>query len=230
MILVIAMSKPEAYYEGAMPARFIGRFERMTAHPVVIAHYSMVRPEWLTAYPIRAVFIEGFGYPWPEFQVRKAVGLWDFLHEVEVPVLGACGGHQLIDFVFTKDFRTTKSLPDQLVRRLRPGEPDLYPAAYPGYLTELGIFPVRIVKRDPLFRGLPRTMMLSLAHSAEVRKLPPGFELLATNDNCRIQAMRHKKRPIYGTQFHAENWTPPYLHGERLMANFFRIAGLDAPP
>jgi anthranilate/para-aminobenzoate synthase component II len=41
-----------------------------------------------------------------------------------------------------------------------------------------------------------------------------------------VQAMRHRRKPIYGTQFHAENWPPAYRHGETLMRNFFRIVGL----
>jgi GMP synthase-like glutamine amidotransferase len=226
MILVIGMSKPENYYEGTLPSKVIARFQQMTAAPVVVAHYSMVQADWSERYPLQAVFIEGFGYSWKEFDVKRAVGLWSFLHQVQVPVLGACGGHQLLGFVFTRDFRRTRSLPDLFMRRLGPHEPDLAPTYYPGYFTEMGVFPVRIVKRDPIFRGLPQTILVPEAHSCEVRELPPEFELLATNDNCRIQAMRHRTRPIYGFQFHAEAWTPAYRHGEKIIANFFRLAGM----
>ena len=55
---------------------------------------------------------------------------------------------------------------------------------------------------------------------------PEEFVLLASNENCKIQAMRHKERPIYGTQFHAENWEEPYLHGRQIISNFFSLAGL----
>ncbi|MGD9519081.1 MAG: gamma-glutamyl-gamma-aminobutyrate hydrolase family protein [Armatimonadota bacterium] len=226
MILVVGMSRPKEYFEGAVPSRFVGRAERMTGHPVLIAHYSMVTPDWLERYPLRAVFIEGFGYGWQDFDVHSAVGLWDFLHVVEVPLLAACGGHQLLGYAFTRDFRRIKGLSNNFIRRLRPGEPDLAPTYYPGQFAEFGVFPVQIVKRDPLFRGLPKTILVPEAHACEVAALPPDFELLATNENCRIQAMRHKIKPIYGTQFHAENWSDHYSHGERIIRNFFSLAGL----
>jgi GMP synthase-like glutamine amidotransferase len=226
MILIVGMEKPQRYFEGAVPGNLIGRFERMTRCAVMVAHYSTVRPEWLREYPIKAVFITGFGYPWQEFEVSQAVGLWDFLHEVEVPVLGACGGHQLLGFVFSKDFRRVKKLRDLMMRKLRPGEPALYPTYRPGYFVELGMFPVQVVKRDAIFEGLPKTIMVYMAHACEVREIPRDFQLLASNENCRVQAMRHKTKPIYGTQFHAENWTDYYWHGRRVIENFFRIAGL----
>jgi GMP synthase (glutamine-hydrolysing) len=112
------------------------------------------------------------------------------------------------------------------MRKLRPGEPDWHDSYRPGYFKEKGIHAVEIVKRDPLFAGLPRKMLLPEAHYCEVKKLPPGFSLLATNANCRIQAMRCDERPIYGVQFHPEAWTDHYQDGKRIMTNFFRIAGL----
>ena len=58
--------------------------------------------------------------------------------------------------------------------------------------------------------------------------MPPGFELLATSPECRLEMIRHQDRPMYGAQFHAEVWDGPYTDGETIMRNFFRIAGLIA--
>lgn len=30
------------------------------------------------------------------------------------------------------------------------------------------------------------------------------FDIYASSENCKIQAIKHKKRPIYGVQFHPE--------------------------
>jgi GMP synthase (glutamine-hydrolysing) len=49
------------------------------------------------------------------------------------------------------------------------------------------------------------------------------FVLLASGDHCRIEAMRHRTRPLYGTQFHPEACAEPFLHGKRLLANFAAI-------
>jgi GMP synthase (glutamine-hydrolysing) len=70
-------------------------------------------------------------------------------------------------------------------------------------------------------------MMLE-AHYCEVRELPPGFTLLATNDNCRVQAMRHPERPLYGTQFHPEGYTDYYADGQQLLRNFFALSAAPA--
>ena len=95
--------------------------------------------------------------------------------------------------------------------------------ALSSFLVADGFLPVRQVKSDPLFAGLPKTMIMREAHYCEVKKLPPGFVLLATSPMCRIEAMRHKTRPMYGTQFHPEAFAAPWLHGKKLLANFAAI-------
>ena len=35
--------------------------------------------------------------------------------------------------------------------------------------------------------------------------------------------MRHKTRPMYGTQFHPESYAGPWLHGKKLLSNFAAI-------
>jgi GMP synthase-like glutamine amidotransferase len=52
--------------------------------------------------------------------------------------------------------------------------------------------------------------------------------LLASGDECGIQAMKHGRRIIYGTQFHPENYDDRHLDGKIILQNFFRIAGI--PP
>jgi len=66
-------------------------------------------------------------------------------------------------------------------------------------------------------------MMLRCDHYCEVKKLPPGFELLASSGHCRIAAMRHRDRPLYGTQFHPEGYDRPFFHGRTVLENFARI-------
>ena len=35
--------------------------------------------------------------------------------------------------------------------------------------------------------------------------------------------MRHRTRPLYGTQFHPEAYAEPFLHGKKLLASFAAI-------
>ena len=110
------------------------------------------------------------------------------------------------------------------MRPLAAGEADGEPGYHPGWFTEKGMQPVRVIQReDPLFAGLPETIMVLESHYCEVKALPPGWVLLASNGNCRVQAMRHPERPVYGTQFHPEGFTEYYPHGRTILENFFRL-------
>jgi GMP synthase (glutamine-hydrolysing) len=43
-----------------------------------------------------------------------------------------------------------------------------------------------------------------MSHGIEVTKLPSGFELIASTDNCPIAGFAHQKKNYYGVQFHPE--------------------------
>jgi GMP synthase (glutamine-hydrolysing) len=43
-----------------------------------------------------------------------------------------------------------------------------------------------------------------MSHGIEVTKLPPGFELIASTDNCPIAGFANKDKHYYGLQFHPE--------------------------
>ena len=226
MILIVDMHQPEKYDSVGGHFGLKRRLEKMTGHPCVVMNYPDVTIDFVEHYDIRAIFITGTGYGWDTVSVPKLYNISDLMHQTTVPTYGACGGHQLLGFIFNRNLRKIKQLRDEPMRKLRPGEPDWHDAYRPGYFKEKGIHPVEIVKRDPLFAGLPKRMFLPEAHYCEVKKLPRDFVLLASSESCKIQAMRHKDRPIYGCQFHAETWTDAYPHGKRVIENFFRIAGL----
>jgi GMP synthase (glutamine-hydrolysing) len=226
MILVVSMAEPESYLSNSGGWAQAARFEQITDHPVVIRHYSKVNPQFVADYPFRAIFITGFGYGWDKVKPADTVGVSDLLHTTNLPVLGACGGHQLIGWVFNHDVRKLKAFRDEPIRKLRPGEADPNPNYHPGYFTEIGMQPVEILQRDPIFAGLKRRFMVTESHYCEVKKLPPGFVHLARNDNCELQCMKHADKPLYGAQFHAEVWSDYYQDGKTFITNFFRIAGL----
>ncbi|MFA5312508.1 MAG: gamma-glutamyl-gamma-aminobutyrate hydrolase family protein, partial [Methanomassiliicoccales archaeon] len=51
--------------------------------------------------------------------------------------------------------------------------------------------------------------------------LPDEFEILAHSENCRIEAIRHRTRPIYGLQFHPE--VENTEHGYDIFKNFLKV-------
>src|SRR6266545_4210032 len=70
-------------------------------------------------------------------------------------------------------------------------------------------------EEDELFDGIPSPMTGMRYHSliVEPASLPKDAE---------IMAMKHRRYPIYGVQFHPESIGT--VHGKRLLENFLRIA------
>jgi GMP synthase (glutamine-hydrolysing) len=54
--------------------------------------------------------------------------------------------------------------------------------------------------------------------------LPAELELLASSKECKVQMIKHRDRPLYGTQFHPEIYDDEHPHGKTLLQNFFRLA------
>lgn len=117
-------------------------------------------------------------HPWlaPE---KQAIRRW--VLELNRPFLGICLGHQL--------------LADALGGTVGPMS-----------APEVGICDV--VLQEPqsgpaLFAGLASPLECLQWHGCEVKALPEGAELLASNDACRVQAFRAGER-AFGIQFHVE--------------------------
>ena len=103
----------------------------------------------------------------------------DYIEKAGIPVLGICAGHQFMAWF-------------------------LGGKAGPSKIPEFGKTMVSIDDEDDLFKGLPDTLVAWESHNDEVTELPPDFIALAHSDNCQIQAMRHKTKPLFGVQFHPE--------------------------
>ena len=132
------------------------------------------------------------------------------------------------------------------MRLLRPGEPDTTDLSGPGYLKEWGFTPVSVVAEDPILDGLGHAPVFLEVHYCEAKAVPPGFHLLASTADCRVQLMKRDDKPVYGAQFHPEGYTEwpcddrselvnlvyPEGHsvaqpaGRKLLENFFRVTGV----
>jgi len=118
--------------------------------------------------------------------------------EMGVPILGICYGMQAL----------TKTL---------GGRVD------PSNKREFGHAEVAIKRKDTFFDGLDKKQRVWMSHGDRVAKLPNDFVVLAETEHCPA-AIRHKKRPIYGVQFHPE--VHHTTHGEHILNNFaVRVCG-----
>lgn len=136
-----------------------------------------------------------------------------FIRDWEGPLIGFCGGHQLIAHAFGAAIGP--------LGPLAPGEVDPDPTFGPGMRKETGMTAVTLLADDPLFAGLPNPAVFYQEHYWEVKHLPDDFICLASSPACTIQALRHRHRPIFSTQFHPERSDPAHPHGWRLLRNVF---------
>jgi anthranilate synthase/aminodeoxychorismate synthase-like glutamine amidotransferase len=117
----------------------------------------------------------------------------------KVPILGVCLGHQAIGAAFGGNVIRAANLMH-------------------GKTSE--------VEHDgkTIFQGVPSPMTATRYHSliVEEKSLPPDLEISATcrdRDGGRvIMALRHRKYPIEGVQFHPESVLT--RHGKQMVRNF----------
>jgi GMP synthase (glutamine-hydrolysing) len=101
------------------------------------------------------------------------------IYGLGVPVLGICYGHQL------------------LAR-------DLQGRVEPGTTKEYGHSSLH-ANDGRLFRGLPaRQFTVWMSHGDTVVDVPPGFLITGETDDCKVAAMEHAGRRLFGLQFHPE--------------------------
>jgi para-aminobenzoate synthetase len=75
---------------------------------------------------------------------------------------------------------------------------------------------------DELFDGIPSPFAAVRYHSLMVADVPGDLEVIAATADDIPMALRHRTRPLWGVQFHPESICTE--HGERLLANFVRLA------
>jgi len=118
--------------------------------------------------------------------------------EIDIPLLGICGGHQLIGMAYGE-------------RVVNLGK------VIKSYMD------VDVLTDDPIFEGLPKVVSVMESHEEMVEKLPVGFKLLARSTDTLIEAFRKPNQIIYGLQFHPERNDKEHPAGAVVLANFGRL-------
>jgi GMP synthase (glutamine-hydrolysing) len=71
---------------------------------------------------------------------------------------------------------------------------------------------------DQLFDGVTTNTQVWMSHGDQVANIADTFEPLASTSTCPFAAVKHKRLPIYGLQFHPEVTHTP--EGGQVLANF----------
>jgi GMP synthase (glutamine-hydrolysing) len=121
----------------------------------------------------------------------------EYLEKADFPILGICAGHQFMARHFGGEVK-------------------------PSTIPEFGQVEMMLIKDDDaLFEGVLKKSIVWESHNDEVTVLPKDFIRIAESENCKIQAMRHKKKLLYGLQFHPEVEHTEY--GEQIFKNFIKL-------
>lgn len=77
---------------------------------------------------------------------------------------------------------------------------------------------IRVATCDVLFRNMPDRFNITRYHSLVLQTLPPALLALAHTDAGEIMAIRHRRWPLWGVQFHPEAVLTE--HGLALLKNW----------
>jgi anthranilate synthase component II len=115
-------------------------------------------------------------------------------------ILGVCLGHQAIGEVFGAKLLNLRQV-------------------FHGIATDIKIEDLG----EPLFHGLPEIIKAGRYHSWIVSRenLPDCFEVIATDSEGEIMAMKHKQYNVRGIQFHPESVLTDY--GEKIIENWLNL-------
>ena len=154
------------------------------------------------------IILSGQSHPWDQYSSESLAGVFSVIKQASQPILGVCGGHQQIAIAHGAKV--------DLMQRMEPGE------GYEGAKRERGFGSVQNTG-EGLFKGMPSEFTVWHNHCDEVKEVPNGFRVTASNDNCAIQAMQEKGRRVYGVQFHPELFDGNHPSGRTVVENFLAL-------
>lgn len=218
----------------------VTNIERLVREPVTETVHVSGLPAAVAEFKPDAIVLSGTLRDFDYYKPELLAGFGDFIHETKTPVLGICGGHQLIGLCFGARVVTLDQQEQEKRRSNR--------------VTEYQYRFVRIVEpEDPIFYGIDnpesrvwqdytregRILRVWQNHGLQLDRVPDGFDLLARSYLCRNQMMvrRAGDQMIYSVQFHLEKsfedwhsnptrWEHPNesRDGRILFENFLKLA------
>lgn len=196
------------------------RLEELSGDLCLIVRYDRVKPDLLRELNARAVLVSGCSTDFEHYPAESLTGLRAVYREAAQPILGLCAGHQLLAEAYGAEIGP--------LGPLSPDEPDPYhDTSLPRMKQERGFMPVTLRRQShPLFDNLAQQPTFFQAHYWEVKAPPPGFQVLAESDLCWVQAIAHIDRPLFGVQFHPEEYDQIHPDGRRILENFLRMVNL----
>ena len=218
----------------------VANVERLVKQPETRIVHVTALADGVSEFQPHAIVLSGTLRDFDYYKLEILEDFAAFIRRTTTPVLGICGGHQLIGLSFGARVITLDSREQRERRDNR--------------ITEYQYRRVRITEpSDPIFAGIenPQTgiwqddtregliLRVWQNHGLQLDRVPDGFALLATSYLCKNQMMvkRSGDQLIYSVQFHLEKsfedwnksrtrWEHPNesRDGRILFENFLRLA------
>ena len=142
----------------------------------------------------KLVFSPGPGLPAEAGRMEEAIRCY----AGRLPILGVCLGEQAIGEVFGAKLKNLQHVDHGVQSQ------------------------ICITDHSALFAGLPNQVAVGRYHSWVVDRtdFPRELQVTAVSEDGEIMALRHRRLPVYGIQFHPESILTPA--GHQMMANFLK--------
>lgn len=214
----------ERMIAGLALENILNNVSRLVKRPETrVAHLSEIA-EAVADFRPHAVVMSGTLQDFDFYNPELIESFSRFIRQTRTPVLGICGGHELVGMSFGAQLLTLSNMEQHEQRRGRSFE---YQYRF-----------IRITDPvDPIFCGIndpdsgmwqdytteARILRVWQNHGLQLDRVPEGFKLLATAYLCRNQMMvkRTEGQMIYSVQFHLEKSFQDfsYRYTERLDPN-----------
>ena len=203
--------------------RFKYLIENISGQECLLIRYHKLSPYLLKNNNVSGVIVSGNFTDWSLYKEKdlaqlKAVyqsGLW--------PLLGICGGFQLLAKAYGAQIgpmqigEATDSKQKEILF-------DRVEADKGVVASEIGFTRLNTVINHPILSSVPEKFVVYEYHYWEVKSMPNGFINIARSQNCDIQFIVHEEKPLFGCEFHPEEFSDEYPHGRQILSNFVNLS------
>jgi len=187
----------------------VDTLEKLTGESCSVVSFRDFKPSIHVSSDINCLILSGAPVGFTPQEVEMYKTELEYLCITELPVLGICHGCQLI----------AKAHGSNVLK---------------GSNYILGFEKIKILEPDIIFKGWKKEdqIIVREVHQDYIEELPKDFQLLATSETCKVEAFKHRHRPLFGVQFHPEvtldeENDETYPSGLKIIKNFLQYAGFN---